>query len=66
MTIMPLRLTLERLAQVADGPPLLPGGHHGGFHMNEWPWWPGPMHFAYPLLFVAGLAIVVVLLWRRS
>ena len=44
----------------------VPATRHTWFDMSEWPWWPGPMHFAYPLLFVVGLVIVVALLWRRS
>ncbi len=45
---------------------MLPEAHHGGFHMTEWPWWPGPMHIAYPLLFLGGVIVVTVLLWRKS
>ncbi len=39
--------------------------HHGGYHMTEWPWWPGPMHIAYPFLFLVGVVAVVILLWRK-
>lgn len=46
--------------------PILPAAHHGGFHMSEWPWWPGPMHIAYPLLLFAVIAVVAILLWRKS
>jgi len=42
----------------------LPFAYHGGFHMTEWPWWPGPMHIAYPLLFLAVIIAVIYLFWR--
>ncbi len=45
--------------------PLLPFSHHGGFHMDQWPWWPGPMHIAYPILFVAAIAGVLFLALRK-
>ena len=40
--------------------------HHGDYHMTEWPWWPGPIHIAYPILFFVGVGVVVILLWRKS
>ncbi len=43
-----------------------PMGHHVWYHMSEWPWWPGPMHIAYPLLFFAAIAVVAIVLWRKS
>ncbi len=54
------------LANLGERLLLLPSAHHGGFHMTEWPWWPGPMHIAYPLLFFVGVAIVAIVLWRKS
>lgn len=47
------------------GWPILPFSHHGGFHMDQWPWWPGPMHIAYPILFIAALAGVLFLALRK-
>ena len=40
------------IAQLFEVQPIMPLSHHGGFHMDQWPWWPGPMHIAYPILFV--------------
>lgn len=54
------------LATASERVPMAPNAHHGGYHMTEWPWWPGPMHLAYPILFVVGVVAVVVLLWRKS
>ena len=67
MTILDLQGA--RFAPVSDAVGWLqtvPAAHHGGFHMSEWPWWPGPMHIAYPLLFFAAIVFVVVLLLRKS
>ncbi len=38
---------------------------HTGFHMDDWPWWPGAMHWLYPVLFLAAIACVVALLFRK-
>jgi hypothetical protein len=45
--------------------PIPPLSHHGEFHMDQWPWWPGPMHIAYPILFVAAIAGVLFLALRK-
>lgn len=39
--------------------------HHGGFHMDQWPWWPGPMHIAYPILFVGVIFALGYFAFRK-
>lgn len=42
-----------------------PSSHHGGFHMEEWPWWPGPLHWAWPAVFVGTIGLLIYLAARR-
>lgn len=66
MTISSLGFRSDLFSDALAWLPTVPVAHHGGFHMSEWPWWPGPMHIAYPLLFVAAIAVVAILLLRKS
>lgn len=33
--------------------------HHGGFHMDAWPWWPGLMHWTWPVIFGGAIALAI-------
>lgn len=57
-----LNVAIARLFEVQ---PIMPLSHHGGFHMDQWPWWPGPMHIAYPILFVGVVFALGFLAFRK-
>ena len=58
-------LSLELVWRSAMLQPIEPWSHHGGFHMEEWPWWPGPLHWAWPAIVVAVVGGLIYLAARR-